>query len=50
MTASQKMRIIISASIFAVVFFTSEIKACSVVYYVDQHSGKIYVANNEDYW
>jgi len=24
--------------------------ACSIIYYVDPHSGKIYVANNEDYW
>ncbi len=24
--------------------------ACSVVYYVDESNGKIYVANNEDYW
>jgi hypothetical protein len=24
--------------------------ACSVLYYVDPHTGKIYVANNEDYW
>ena len=25
-------------------------QACSVVYYVDEATGKIYVANNEDYW
>ncbi|WP_171037055.1 carcinine hydrolase/isopenicillin-N N-acyltransferase family protein [Maribacter algarum] len=25
-------------------------KACAVLYYVDSASGKIYVANNEDYW
>lgn len=24
--------------------------ACSIIYYVDPHSGKIYVVNNEDYW
>ena len=24
--------------------------ACSVLYYIDPHNGKIYVANNEDYW
>lgn len=24
--------------------------ACSIVYYVDPSTGKIYVANNEDYW
>jgi choloylglycine hydrolase len=28
----------------------NEAHACSVLYYVDPHSGKIYVANNEDYW
>jgi hypothetical protein len=25
-------------------------EACSVLYYVDPQTGKIYVANNEDYW
>ena len=25
-------------------------KACSVIYFVDQETGKIYIANNEDYW
>lgn len=24
--------------------------ACSILYYVDPHTGKIYVVNNEDYW
>ncbi len=24
--------------------------ACSVLYYIDESTGKIYVANNEDYW
>jgi hypothetical protein len=24
--------------------------ACSVLYYIDPHNGKIYVANNEDCW
>lgn len=28
----------------------NEIRACSVVYYVDKNTGKILVANNEDYW
>lgn len=27
-----------------------ELRACSVLYYIDQHTGKIYVVNNEDYW
>jgi len=31
-------------------FFCQEARACSVLYYVDPHTGKIYVANNEDYW
>jgi predicted choloylglycine hydrolase len=30
--------------------FFPRVTACSVVYYVDKHSGKIYVVNNEDYW
>ena len=29
---------------------SGEIRACSVLYYVDSHTGKIYVVNNEDYW
>jgi choloylglycine hydrolase len=32
------------------VLFWGEAHACSVLYYVDHHSGKIFVANNEDYW
>jgi choloylglycine hydrolase len=27
-----------------------ELEACSVLYYIDQHTGKIYLVNNEDYW
>jgi len=27
-----------------------ESEACSVLYYIDSSSGKIYVVNNEDYW
>jgi choloylglycine hydrolase len=30
--------------------FAHEAFACSVLYYVDARTGKIYVANNEDYW
>ncbi len=30
--------------------FLSRADACSVVYYIDKHTGKIYVVNNEDYW
>jgi hypothetical protein len=42
---------------FTVIFFilfgfliSRDSHACSVLYYIDPHSGKIYVANNEDYW
>lgn len=31
-------------------FSISSVKACSVLYYVDNNTGKIYIANNEDYW
>lgn len=34
-------------------FFTAGIKfsnACSILYYIDKETGKIYVVNNEDYW
>ena len=31
-------------------FFFQKARACSVLYYVDPNTGKIYVANNEDYW
>ena len=30
--------------------FLSRADACSVIYYVDKHTGKIFVVNNEDYW
>ncbi|WKN30393.1 carcinine hydrolase/isopenicillin-N N-acyltransferase family protein [Porifericola rhodea] len=32
------------------VITTINLVACSVLYYVDKKSGKIYVANHEDYW
>jgi choloylglycine hydrolase len=25
-------------------------RACSILYYIDTHTGKIYAVNNEDYW
>ncbi|MEA3462267.1 MAG: carcinine hydrolase/isopenicillin-N N-acyltransferase family protein, partial [Bacteroidota bacterium] len=31
-------------------FIGQEARACSVLYYIDKHTGKIYVVNNEDYW
>ena len=42
----------ILVSFFVLIGFWSftEIRACSVLYYVDQQTGKIYVVNNEDYW
>lgn len=30
--------------------FIPKTKACSIVYFVDEETGTIYVANNEDYW
>ena len=39
--------------IILVLFFSlfySSISACSIVYYIDSATGKIYAANNEDYW
>ena len=31
-------------------FQSRESNACSVLYYIDKNTGKIYVVNNEDYW
>lgn len=31
-------------------FMSREARSCSVLYYIDKHTGKIYVVNNEDYW
>lgn len=33
-----------------VLFVGKSAEACSILYYVDTKTGKIYVANNEDYW
>ncbi|GGF28281.1 carcinine hydrolase/isopenicillin-N N-acyltransferase family protein [Flavobacterium limi] len=30
--------------------FSTKAYACSIVYYIDNKTGKIYFANNEDYW
>ena len=30
--------------------FNNQVNACSVIYYLDSISGKIYVANHEDFW
>lgn len=41
-----------SALLLALVLLggATELRACSILYYKDPVSGKIYVANNEDYW
>ncbi|KAA3613738.1 MAG: penicillin acylase [Calditrichaeota bacterium] len=45
------MKKIILALIFTFYFpGYTPLQACSVVYFVDKKSGKIYVANNEDFW
>ncbi|WP_422084083.1 carcinine hydrolase/isopenicillin-N N-acyltransferase family protein [Ulvibacterium sp.] len=36
--------------LFVLFLFSAIGHACSVVYYMDPGTGKIYVANNEDYW
>ncbi len=37
--------------LFLTIFLSAGLsKACSVLYYVDAKTGKIYVVNNEDYW
>ncbi|MFY0689457.1 MAG: penicillin acylase [Cyclobacteriaceae bacterium] len=33
-----------------IMLISFETVSCSIVYYVDPQTGKIYVANNEDYW
>ena len=43
-------RIIVICFLFCGFFCNPEANACSVLYYVDPQTGKIYVANNEDYW
>jgi choloylglycine hydrolase len=32
------------------IFGVKHAKACSILYYIDKNSGKIYAVNNEDYW
>lgn len=36
--------------LLVILSFSAVSHACSVVYYIDSITGKIYVANNEDYW
>ncbi len=35
---------------FCLLLFYTTTNACSIVYYIDSTTGKIFVANNEDYW
>lgn len=44
------MKLCITSSLLFLLLGSTQLHACSVVYYVDEISGKIYVANNEDYW
>lgn len=43
-----RFKILLLFLVFTV--FTVEIFACSIFYYVDSNTGKIYFVNNEDYW
>jgi len=36
--------------LFSFLLLPKNASACSVLYYVDSETGKIYVVNNEDYW
>lgn len=36
--------------LFSIVTFSVKSFACSIVYYIDSKTGKIYFVNNEDYW
>lgn len=47
---AKAIKILFIISVLSGVVALIEVHACSVLYYVDKQSGKIYVANNEDYW
>lgn len=34
----------------ALLLSASQTQACSIIYYMDEATGKVYVANNEDFW
>jgi choloylglycine hydrolase len=36
--------------LISLIVFSSKALACSIVYYIDNKTGKIYFVNNEDYW
>ena len=44
------MKLLIATCLLFSLLWDSRLLACSVLYYVDTISGKIYVANHEDYW
>ncbi|WP_208797407.1 carcinine hydrolase/isopenicillin-N N-acyltransferase family protein [Flavobacterium limi] len=33
-----------------IIALTTDVSACSIVYFIDSRTGKIYFVNNEDYW
>lgn len=35
---------------FSITTFTAKVFACTLVYYIDSKTGKIFFVNNEDYW
>lgn len=41
---------ILLIAILAILLLPAETKACSMFYYIDKTTGKIYFVNNEDYW
>jgi choloylglycine hydrolase len=43
-------RRILLVLLLGIIAGTVDLHACSIIYYVDPSTGKIYVANNEDYW
>ena len=45
-----KKTILLITVLLLTLFGNQEIQACSILYYIDTISGKIFVVNNEDYW
>jgi len=43
-------KILLLILIIGCILVTNKTHACSILYYVDKNTGKIYLANNEDYW
>ena len=44
------IRNIISSFIVMLALANAQVEACSVLYYIDEATGNIFVVNNEDYW